>query len=523
MMNAIKYLTGILLIVLFYSCNDEWKEHYNTKVATVNENVWDAIQKDTTLSKYVNLVKIYHYDTLFTKENSVYTLFIPTNEALAQYYDSAELTRSILNYNITEFYINSESVDGAKKVQTLEGKFAYLFHAFGQMTMDNIPLIFESPLYLNGKYFKMNSIVYPKLNLYEYFAVNNKLLKEYIDEFDTIILDKSKSRPIGYDDAGRTIYDTVAIIANLFESEFFPVKHESRYKTATFVFPKVADYNNGLDSMAKRLGGNYHDYHDIPLSWQKNILIPYLLEHGVFENMLEPTDFLPKPYRHDTVILKNILGDSVVLKYKPGEKALCSNGYAYNYDNFKVPDTLWASTIRFQLEDVVRENGLNKWTWKEGLAKATSTTLFNPVKFVNNSYPKDTTVNVNFTSTYTGKYTLEFNVNNLFPRRFLMVIRTTRQLGGKYNIYVNDVLVRYIDYKDFNLTGMTQYVSPVSGIIYKFEVGSTMVKFDCLVDNLTEYGKAKIKIDYVGPSPSSGSGAVRFRGLSIDYIDFKPY
>lgn len=32
--------------------------------------------------------------------------------------------------------------------------------------------------------------------------------------------------------------------------------------------------------MAQKLGGNYQTHEDIPVAWQNEILIPYLLEKG---------------------------------------------------------------------------------------------------------------------------------------------------------------------------------------------------------------------------------------------------
>jgi hypothetical protein len=482
----------------------------------VNENVWDAIQRDSSLSKFVEYIKNYDYDTLFLT-NHTYTLFVPSNTAFTNFIDSAGVVKAILDYNISQFYIQSENIQGIRKIQTLGKKYALFSKTELGAALDGIPLYFESPLYVNGKYFVMDQIAYPKYNLYEYFAVNNKVLKDYIDDLDTLIIDKARSRPLGFDDQGNTIYDTVAEIFNLFEIEYFPVKHESRYKTATFVFPKAEDYNIALDSMAKALGGGYIDHNDIPLAWQNKVLVPYLLERGVFENMLEEHEFVLDPVKDDTLKLKNILGDSVVIDYTPTQKTLCSNGYAYNYANFRVPDTLWNAPIRFEGEHLVRNIGTNRWAWKEGIS-VNYTSNFEPTQSYNATYAsEDSFLLVTFSNTYIGTYNVEFNVDNLFPRKYLAVVRTNLSYGGKYNIYVNGKFVKYIDYSSFS-RGV--YTSPESGIRYTWDAGRIFISFDFWIDTdeLEEYGKSKIKFEYIGPS-----SGVRFRGLSIDYIEFKPY
>ena len=102
------------------------------------------------------------------------------------------------------------------------------------------------------------------------------------------------------------------------------------------------------------------------MEWQNEVLIPYLLERGVFENMLEREEFLQKAI-NDTVKLKNILGDSVVIDYEPGEKTICSNGYAYNYDNFVVPDTLYKASIFYEGEWWLKTLGNQSFGWNEGI------------------------------------------------------------------------------------------------------------------------------------------------------------
>jgi uncharacterized surface protein with fasciclin (FAS1) repeats len=503
-------LFSILLVIVLFSCKDDWNAHYNPKVETINTNVWEAIQRDDNLSSFVQYVKNYQLDTLFSKDQT-YSLFIPTNAAFAQFVDSANTARLLLEYIITPFFIQSGSIYEKKKVQTLAEKFA-LFERNGSSSFfDGVPLKFESPLYKNGKYFTMDVIAYPKLNLYEYFAANSPLLKNYIDNQDSIIVDPT-SRPIEIDSLGNTIYDTIAIIYNEFEHTYFPVSKESRYKTATFVFPKLADYYAGLDTMAQALGGDYNDYRDIPLDWQKNYLIPYLVDHGAFENLLEEADFLPKPGRKIRK-LKNLLNDSIVIDYKIGQKTICSNGYAYNYANFKVPDTLWASTIRFEAEKLVRLTVDGKYAWKNDAI--VDPTEFSPLKETVVGLSNDTLLKVNFKST-TKYFSLEFNIDRLFPRKFLMVVRTSMTFGGLYDIYVNDVLVRSINYlTDFRNRRCTS-VDPTIGTYYATTNG--YLSFDCWVNNLTEYGKAKIRFVYKGrPSGYNGNNA-----LSIDYIDFIP-
>jgi len=505
---------AVVALLLLPGCErKEWDAHYNDIPETVDQNIWDVIQNDDELSMFAGYIKEFDYDTLFLG-NDPYTLFIPTNEAFNNLLDTGTVTKSVINYLISLHFIQSMDVQGKRKIQTFSEKFA-LFERVGTKTyMDGIELLFESALYRNGKYFIIDRVPVPRPNLYEYYALYNPVLKDYIDSQDSIILDKTKSRPLGFDENGNTIYDTVAIRFNLFEEEFFPVSEEFRYKTATIVFPLADDYNAALDEMAQSLGVIYQDHNDIPLTWQYEYLIPYLLEHGVFENMVEEIEFTPPADpEKDTLKLKNILGDSVIIDYQVADKAICSNGYAYNYADFHVPDTLYKSTYRFEGEWLLLRTGSNRYAWDPEATTVISDESFLPVRDYIPTASNDSTMRVLFPSGYSGAFSLEFSVENLFPRKYLMVVRTHMEVGGIFDIYVNDELVMTMDYYTY-VRNRQVWWSVYEGV-YRPE--GAYNRFDCWIQNEAPYGQAKIRFDYVGPGQLSNNGLV------IDYIDFIPF
>ncbi len=505
--------TGLLLLLLLVGCKEDWDKHYNSPPPTVDMNVWDAIQQNGDLSKFVEVIKEFKFDTLFQKDDT-WTLFIPDNEALAAFLDTTEMTPAILNYMISPTYVQSVTINGKRKIQTLDEKYALFERKENKVYMDGSPTNFESPLYKNGKFFIMDKVGIPKPSLYEYFALNSPVLAKYIDDKDSIILDKEKSRPIGFDEFGNTIYDSVAIIYNRFEVQFFPVREEFRNKTATIVFPNEEDYQNALTDMAQSMQSIYQDYKDIPMDWQQNILVPYLLKQGVFENMMEPQEFVPHLTHNDTFKLKNILGDSIIIKYGVTDQAICSNGYAYNYSDFTVPDTLYKGRIRFEAEKLLERTGIGKFGWKDSVTYM-SDVPFAPLQEYIQSASGDSILKVNFSKGYIGQFKLGWKVKTLFPRKYLMVFRTRMYTGGIYDIYVNDELVTTFDYKAY--TAMSGVIKSVTGKYYVPKDGFN--NFDCWVQDDAPYGNTTVRLEYKGPSSST----LISPGLVIDYVDFIPY
>lgn len=512
-MRSIKLILLFAFISGMIGCTEKWDEHYNKTPDTININVWEAIKGRSELLRFVELMEKYKYDTLFQK-NDTYTIFAPDNDAVAKMVATADFATSILPYHISRFYIQPVDIHGKRKLQTLDEKYSTFENTGGKPTYDGIELKYESPLYLNGKFFIMGEMAMPRPNLYEFFKLNNPKLKAFIDKKDSIILDKEKSRPIGFDSKGNTVYDTVSIKINKFELEFFPVSKEFRAWTATFVYPRKEQYEKGLTEMALKLGGNFKTHSDIPDKWQEEILIPYLLKHGTFLNMLESVDFKPikiiQNKRRPNMI--NIQGDSVLVDYKIADKYLCSNGVSYDYSNFSVPDSLFSGANKFEGEWLARRTGTNKFAWRSNVS-VTSTNFFD----VSNSWIKgmsnDSILVVNFNKGYNSTFRLQFNARNLFPRTYQMVITTHMDIGGIYDIYVNDKLVRTFSYYDFILTkGLIR--SQVTGKL--FVPSGRFGKFDCLVDNITEYGRPSIRFEYKGPGNAPNNGLV------IDVIEFIP-
>lgn len=498
------FILLIFLVIGFTGCQDAWNEHYGLKTETVDQNVWDAIQTDSDLSQFVQFVKDYQLDTLFAY-NDVFTLFVPTNEAMSDYLLGDTIGKSVIAYHILKYFINPVNISGIRKVQTLMLKFAQFENTDDLYSYDDIPVSFTSPMYTNGRYFIIDGVAKPKPSLYEYISANNQALKKYIDSQDSIALDKELSVAIGFDEDGNTIYDSVITVINLFEEEYFKVSEEFRVKSATLVFPKQDLYNTALTNMALKLGGTYSTYNDIAADWQQDVLIPYLITNGIFRNMLGPEDFLV-----DTML--NIIGDSAAINYTPVEQTLCSNGYAYNYDAFEIPDTLFMTSLRTEAESFLKTKGTDIFTWSDSVTVVSDETFTPDGDYVKGT-SNDSIFKVQFTTDYTGAFSLEFKTEPLFPRRYLMVVRTHMDFGGIYNIYVNDLLVKTFDYYDFTtLKGIIP--SAVDGIRH-IAVGR-YCKFDFWVDNISEYGKARVRFEYTGPS------SVKYNGLLLDYVECVP-
>jgi len=512
MMNQKFYTISLLIfcILLVTACDPQWEEYYDNYPETVNKKVWDVLKEDPDVSSFVELMEAYEYDTLFNSDIS-YTLFIPGNDALESYLDQEEVDDYFLGYHLSPLIVQSGNLTTDERlVQTISEKYIRLQRSGASVTADGVASDYESPLFLDGKYYILEEAIEPRPNLYEYYKINNSVLSDYIDTQDSIILDKALSIPIGFDEYGKTIYDTVSEVINLFEEEYFPVKQEDRSVFGTIVFPKADDYNEALDVVAESLGSSMVNHEDIPLEWQHEILLPYLFRKGIFLNEIEQEEF-PTNIESPKNRMLNILGDSIVIDYIPTEKVECSNGYTYNYLDFTIPEDLYQGNVKFELENLLLESGVNHFAWKEDV-KVESDLSVRPQRVYIKTASNDSIVRVQFPGAYEGTYSVQFKGPRLFPRNYLMVVSTNMDYGGIYDIYVNGELATTFDY--------TEYLY-ARGVIYgatgeRYLPDGRFNKFDMLVENITSYDEVDIKFEYKGP------GSVANNGLVVDVLEFVP-
>ena len=216
-----KYIIGIVILCmgLCLSCNKEWDAHYDQYPDTVEGNIWDEIRDQSQFSDFVKIVEEAEMDTLF-ETDIAWTILAPTNEAISEFQGYAGFSSTVLAYHFCSHYINTSNIRGKRQVQTLTEKFAFFERKGSDIFIDGVEVATESPLYKNGKFFTMDQVMEPKPNLYEYYQFTNPVFTAYIDSQDTIIIDKEKSNPLGFDEFGNTVYDTVSEIENKFEMEY---------------------------------------------------------------------------------------------------------------------------------------------------------------------------------------------------------------------------------------------------------------------------------------------------------------
>ena len=504
----LKVIIPFIFIFLagFVSCTKTWDDHYNNPGETVNQTLWETISTNPDYSAFVDYLVEYELDSIFHKGNSL-TLFIPTNDAFKSFNPDTGDVSTVLLFHIMNYVFNTVTIQKVKMAETSTGKFVQVEFIDGTYRYNDVNISYFSPLYLDGRFYVIDEVAYPKPNLYEFISLHSPPLKRFIDDFDSVILDYELSKPIGFDEFGNTIYDSVYTIVNYFDSVYFPVNKEDRNKTATFLSFTNEQYTAALDEMAQFLGGNYQSAEDIPSIWQDEVYLPNLVSTGLFNNSLQCEDFYGP--------LQNVRGDTVwpdPTNIDCDSRFVCSNGITYSYIDFHVPPYLYKEEIRIEGEHMIDSSG-GLYLWKPGFEVSGSEDAISVklAKSKGDGASNDSLVSIQFPDQkYTGSYALEFKFTNMFPQKYLFVWGANYRPSGIYQVYVNDELIR-----EYDLFNLRQTVFSVLGSTYYFPVNGFNA-FDALVENAAEFGDIKIKLVYKAP------GFASLNGFNIDYISLIP-
>jgi len=504
-------LSIIVVITVFLVCCREWDDHYVINEPTVNSLVWDSISNMDRYSEFVKYIEAYGLDSIIM-ESSPKTIFVTDNEAMELFLERDTFGfNKLLRYHIAPSVLMLTNISDNKQIYTMSEKFALIEKINDEYFLDGVRVLNSSPVFKDGRYFEIEEFGVPKPSLYEFIKANYPLIADYIDAQDSIILDKEKSKEVGYNEFGETVYDSVLIRINKFEDEYFEISKEFRDIRVSMILPDRADYEDALNDMCSYLD-EYDTYLDIPVSWQNNQLFPKILFKGIYSGLVEPDDFLV-----DRKV--NIKGDSIDVDFTidPLSKINCSNGIIFNYSSFNIDGSLFQNR-RLEAEDVIEKLGSNDFAWDETLVQFEGEKSFKPTKQEVLSASNDSAASVTFSSGFTGDYSITFTIQDVFAGDYRLVWRTNQRKTGEYSIYVNDqkLGIGIEAAESFDVAKIvTGFFSVLGYKLYPDKLGY------CDIDanvSLPEFGDVKVRIDYVGPG-SKPSG----NGFAMDYIGLVLY
>ena len=114
-----KTCTIILISLLIFGCQKEFEQYYYTDTeASVDTDILTLIKENEEYSQFVDLLEDYKIDTLLD-QGKVYTFFVPDNDAISNMEEGMLGDKELIEYLITESYVNLNQIKDQRKIQTL--------------------------------------------------------------------------------------------------------------------------------------------------------------------------------------------------------------------------------------------------------------------------------------------------------------------------------------------------------------------------------------------------------------------
>lgn len=187
---------ALLFSFMMYACKDEWNEHYDRNQSLPEQNLYELIKENRSLSKFARLIEISGYDSLLVATQT-FTVWAPGNEALAAVDETdAEQVRLLVSNHIARFNHSTAEPD-SKIIRMINGKVYYYSHRDG-LTFGGSNLISKDQLAKNGILHTVDKQIVYAHNILEYITIQSNTTKiasfisKYLEEiqeeqgYDTI-------------------------------------------------------------------------------------------------------------------------------------------------------------------------------------------------------------------------------------------------------------------------------------------------------------------------------------------------
>ncbi|WP_163408531.1 fasciclin domain-containing protein [Flavobacterium ajazii] len=314
-----KLFAGILTLALV-SCSDPWSDRENNGDDNLNITLTEAIANTPETSKFAELLAQSGYDEILAGSKT-YTVFVPTNDAMAQVdaslLNTPEKVTAFVQNHITLTAYSSVRDNASEKIKMLGPKYL-LFK--GTATIGDATILTSDKYAKNGVFHIINKSLAPKKNIWEYInsqtassAMSNYLVSlNELNIYDSDITAKENAIPGALADS----------LSNSFLKNVYNVNNEKN--TYTLFLMEDDGYSTEVDKLKPYLNKSTAD------------LTATYSRYFTVRDMVFPKAYMPNELPNElttrfgvkvTIDKTQIIGDPIVL----------SNGVVYRMKKVDVP------------------------------------------------------------------------------------------------------------------------------------------------------------------------------------------
>lgn len=230
----------ILSLGLLVGCNTAWDKYFNQVGEYEGEavsplNLLDYLKTQESYSDFVGLLEKAGVDEVLTK-NQVLTVWAIPNENIPIEIKSADSTtlRQFMKNHINNVALYKSKL-GPRRIHTLAGKILKTEVDENIYTIDEVTITRMNQICQNGVIHELkDGVLTPKKNIYEYMMSLGEecsIFRDTLNAYNDTVFDRANSLPIGENELGNTVYDSVFVIENPFLPARGDIRDEERELT----------------------------------------------------------------------------------------------------------------------------------------------------------------------------------------------------------------------------------------------------------------------------------------------------
>lgn len=333
-----------VLLLLFTGCQDDWSDYYKdseggeTDESGATANLLEQLKSVPEYSEFVKLLEETKISEELTR-NQVLTVWAPTNATLPadvatmSEKDKATLCKNHINY--VALY-NTKLTDG-KVIKTLAGKnLTVTENGADHFSFDGQEVTKLNQKCTNGVIHEISGWLVPRKNIFEYIleaGPEYSIIRDSLLARCDTVFKPGMSFPLGVDELGNTIYDSVFVVENSLLEYNSDIRSED--DEFTMFLPTDECIHNMYEEMENYFAssGSYMTNRDSVrfFGW----ILHSIIHQGKIENY---TGTFTSPYGYEWRTEKQLIA--------PGGYKSFSNGYVYDLEKIHIPKLMYLSTVR---------------------------------------------------------------------------------------------------------------------------------------------------------------------------------
>lgn len=350
---------AILLGSLFlYSCTDDWDSHYseqqqiinNVNVTVVNTAILDYLKSESDLSSMNELFnETGSIDSMKTRDQLFTILVVKNENASTNYPDKKYLAQS----HISDVSLSPANLSDGQRILMWHGKYLNVSkqeNEDGETIISfNNSKVSKIIKLKDGYIYELESYVDSPQSMYEFIenlGEDYSIFKGLVQSKNKKVFDKKASLPVGVDDTGSTVYDSVFVVTNsYFTAKGLDLMSESI--TATLLLPS----NEVIEKTRKEAMDNLNAWnllgtHELQAR-ADTIIDVFILQSTFFNQQYTKEDF---ESHEDLTSVFSRQWRTTVQKVNLEQPMYMSNGTVYYVTEMKIP----TNVLIYRLKDFMK-------------------------------------------------------------------------------------------------------------------------------------------------------------------------